>query len=137
MSISPLLPLAPPESGIANLQRSQYFQTRQSDLKQLGQALQSGNLAGAQQEFNDIESLAQNGPLDGEAFAVKAREQDFTTIGQALQSGDLAGAQQAFTELQSTFKSGSDLGGQGSSAPSNSPASSSSPSQAAGVNLVG
>lgn len=136
-SISPLLPLAPPESGIANLQRSQYFQTRQSDLKQLGQALESGDLAGAEQEFNSIESLAQNGPLDGKAFAINAREQDFTAIGQALQSGDLADAQEAFTQLESTFKSPSDFGGQGSGAPANSAASSSSPSQAASVNLVG
>jgi hypothetical protein len=86
------------------MQRAQFFQTRQSDVKQLGPALRAGDLAGAQQEFGDIQTLAQNGPLDGKAFSIVQREQDFTAIGQALQSGDLAGAQQAFAQLQFTFK---------------------------------
>jgi hypothetical protein len=104
MLISPLLPFAPPVSGIANIQRAQFFQTRQSDVKQLGEALQSGDLAGAELEFGSIQTLAQSGPLDGKAFSVVQREQDFTAIGRALQSGDLAGAQQAFAQLESTFK---------------------------------
>lgn len=81
-----------------------YFQARNSDLKQLGQALQSGDLAGAQQEFSAIQNLGQNGPFaNGNAFKVSQREQDFAAIGQALQAGDLAGAQQAFAQLESTF----------------------------------
>jgi hypothetical protein len=75
-------------------------------LEQLGQALQSGDLAGAQQEYSAIQTLAQNGPFNGNAFFVNQRQQDFTAIGQALQSGDLAGAQQAFTQLAATFTSG-------------------------------
>ena len=39
-----------------------YFQARNSDLQQLGQALQSGDLAGAQQEFQAIQTLGQSGP---------------------------------------------------------------------------
>jgi hypothetical protein len=78
-----------------------YFQARSSDLKQLGQALQSGDLAGAQQEFSAIQNLGQNGPFaNGNAFKVSQREQDFAAIGQALQAGDLAGAQQAFAQLK-------------------------------------
>src|ERR1700722_3031744 len=46
-------------------QLGQYFQTRQSDLKQLGQALQSGDLASAQAAYNNIASLGQNGPFAG------------------------------------------------------------------------
>lgn len=81
-----------------------FFQQRGSDLQQLGQALQSGDLAGAQQEFSAIQSLGQSGPFaSGDAFKSSQREQDFAAIGQALQSGDLAGAQQAFAQLQSTF----------------------------------
>jgi hypothetical protein len=81
-----------------------FFQGRNSDLKQLGQALQSGDLAGAQQEFSAIQNLGQSGPFaNGNAFKVSQREQDFAAIGQALQSGDLAGAQQAFAQLESTF----------------------------------
>jgi hypothetical protein len=83
-----------------------YFQDRQTDLQQLGQALTAGDVSGAQQDYDAIQTLAQNGPLTGgEAFAVNQREQDFTSIGQSLQSGDLAGAQQAFAALQSTFTS--------------------------------
>jgi hypothetical protein len=91
-------------SSTLNQQLQQYFQTRQSDLQQLGQALGQGNLSAAQSAFNNIVSLGQNGPFpNGEPFAINQREQDFTNIGQALQSGDLAGAQQAFTALRDTF----------------------------------
>ncbi len=88
-------------------QTEQYFQTRQSDLQQLGQALQSGDLAGAQTAYNNIVQLGQSGPFaGGDPFSRPQREQDFTAIGQALQSGDLAGAQAAFSTLQSTFEKG-------------------------------
>lgn len=88
-------------------QTEQYFQTRQSDLHQLGQALQSGDLAGAQTAYNNIVQLGESGPFaSGDPFSRTQREQDFTAIGQALQSGDLAGAQAAFSTLQSTFERG-------------------------------
>jgi hypothetical protein len=91
-------------SSTLSQQLQQYFHTRESDLKQLGQALQSGNLTEAQSEFNNITSLGQNGPFpDGEPFAIQQREQDFTAVGQALQSGNLQAAQQAFLQLKSTF----------------------------------
>src|SRR5580692_10842025 len=83
-----------------------FFQQRGGDLQQLGQALQSGDLAGAQQEFSAIQSLGQSGPFaSGDAFRSNQRQQDLTAIGQALQSGNLAAAQQAFAQLQSTFQS--------------------------------
>jgi len=83
-------------------QLGQYFQTRQSDLKQLGQALQSGDLAGAQAAYNNIASLGQNGPFaGGNPFRAIQTDQKFANLGQALQSGDLAGAQQAFASLGS------------------------------------
>jgi hypothetical protein len=84
-----------------------YYQQRGSDLQQLGQALQSGNVSGAQQEFNAIQTLGQSGPFSsGNAFAINQREQDFNAIGQALQSGDLNGAQQAFNQLESSLHQG-------------------------------
>jgi hypothetical protein len=105
-------------SSTLNQQLQQYFQTRQSDLRQLGQALSSGNLNEAQTEFNNITSLGQNGPFpNGEPFAINQREQDFTAIGQALQNGDLAGAQQAFSELKSTFTSAQSESGSGAGGP--------------------
>lgn len=84
-----------------NQQLQQYFQTRSTDLRQLGQALSNGDLAGAQTAYNKIAALGQNGPFaNGNPFKVNQREQDFTQIGQSLQSGDLASAQQAFSALR-------------------------------------
>jgi hypothetical protein len=83
----------------------QYFQTRTSDQESLGKSLQSGDLAGAQQEYNTIQTLGQSGPFaNGNAYIKTQREQDFTAVGQALQAGDLAGAQQAFAQFKSTFQ---------------------------------
>jgi hypothetical protein len=85
-------------------QLQSFYQQRQTDLKQLGQALQSGDLAGAQQAFNALQTLGQSGPFaNSEPFRNTQREQDLAAIGQALQAGDLAGAQQAFATLQGTF----------------------------------
>src|ERR1017187_417734 len=77
-----------------------FFSNRQTDLKQLGSALKSGNLSDAQQAYNTLVTLGQGGPsADGEPFSKSSRAQAFETIGQALQSGDLAGAQAAFATL--------------------------------------
>jgi len=77
-----------------------FSHNRQTDVKQLGKALQSGDLAGAQQAFNALVTLGQGGPFaNGEPFAKNSRAQAFETIGQDLQNGDLAGAQAAFTAL--------------------------------------
>jgi hypothetical protein len=82
-----------------------YFHARNSDLQQLGKALQSGDLSSAQQEFNAIKAMGQSGPFaNGEPFKISQRDKDFAAVGQALQSGDLAGAQQAFAQLKSTFQ---------------------------------
>jgi hypothetical protein len=98
-----------------------YFQTRQSDLQQLGQDLQNGDLTDAQQEFSAIQTLAESGPFaNGDAFSRTERQQDFNALGQALQSGSLGNAQQAFEQLESTFQSG----GSGTSTPVSTPSSS-------------
>jgi hypothetical protein len=88
-----------------------YFQTRKSDMQQLGEALSSGNLANAQTAYNSINTLGQAGPFsNGHPFISQQREQDFNVIGEALQSGDLAGAQQAFATLESSFHHSGPLG---------------------------
>src|SRR5580704_802620 len=72
-----------------------FYQDRKTDLTQLGQALQAGDLTDAQTAYNALTTLGQSGPFaNSEPFHNTQREQDFTAIGQALQSGDLAGAQQ-------------------------------------------
>ncbi len=81
-------------------QLEQYFQTRRSDVQQLGQALSQGNLAAAQTAYNNLVTLGQSGPTaNGDPFANAQREQDFNAIGQALQAGNLTAAQQAFQAL--------------------------------------
>ena len=90
-------------SGVSSAslnQLQQYFQTRHTDLQQLGQALTSGNLASAQTAYSKIVSLGQQ--AGGNPFYLAKREQDFQAIGTALQSGNLAGAQQAFSALKAT-----------------------------------
>jgi len=77
-----------------------FYQDRHADLKQLGNALQSGDLNGAQQAYNTLAALGQSGPFaNSEPFLKSTRAQVFETIGQDLQSGDLAGAQAAFAAL--------------------------------------
>jgi|HubBroStandDraft_4_1064222.scaffolds.fasta_scaffold223323_2 hypothetical protein len=99
-------------SSSLNQQIQQYFHTRQTDLHDLGQALGTGDLAGAQTAYNNIAQLGQNGPFSsGNPFSNSTREQDFTAIGSALQSGNLTAAQQAFSNLKSTFQNNN--GGQG------------------------
>jgi activator of HSP90 ATPase len=81
-----------------------YFKQRNADLKQLGQDLQSGDLTDAEQEFQDIVSLAQDNPLPtGKQFFANVRQQDFDAIGQALQSGNASDALQSFTQLEDSF----------------------------------
>ena len=63
------------------------WQQRQQNFKALGSALQSGDLAGAQQAFATITA---NNPA-----AANNPSSPLAQIGQALQSGNLAGAQQA------------------------------------------
>jgi hypothetical protein len=88
-----------------NHQLQSYFQTRNSDVQQLGQALQSGNLASAQVAYNNIAALGQAGPFsDGNSFHVAQRQTAFDAIGQALQAGDAAGAQTAFATLKGTLQ---------------------------------
>jgi len=85
-------------------QREDFRQQRKTEIQQLGQALQSGDADAAQQAYDALVALGQNGPLrNGQTFQRADRAQDFAAIGWALQSGDLASAKQAFTDLANTF----------------------------------
>jgi hypothetical protein len=103
-------------SGISstnNLNQSDWqsiFSQSQQYFNALSQALQSGNLAGAQNAFSSLQQLApnssQNSATTTSANATSSANgtssigSDFSALGQALQSGDLAGAQKAFAQLQ-------------------------------------
>jgi hypothetical protein len=91
------------------------WQQRQQSFQALTSALQSNDLAGAQQAFATLggNSTSQgNGPL--------------AQLGQALKNGDLAGAQQAAKALQSSRAKHHHHGGQDASTAAAQPSSSTS-----------
>jgi hypothetical protein len=91
-------------SSVPTTSTPNYFKERRADLEQLNQALKSGDLVSAQQDYNNLVTLGKNGLQRDNPFLRSDRGQDFNDIGGALQNGDLKGAQQAFAALQSTFK---------------------------------
>ena len=84
--------------------RQTYFKERAAEVKQLSEALKSGDLAAAQQDYNNIVALGNNVLHKDNPYLRTDRGLDFNAIGGALQNGDLAGAQQAFAALESTYK---------------------------------
>ena len=88
-------------SSLSILQELQsFYQNRQADLKQLGSALQSGDLASAQQAYKALAVLGEGGPFaNSEPFSKSSRAQAFDAVGEALQAGDLARAQAEFATL--------------------------------------
>jgi hypothetical protein len=86
-------------------QSQSFWQQRKADLNQLGQALRAGDTTAAQQAYDALVALGQNGPLrNGETFHRTDRAQDFAAIGQSLASGDASGAKTAFAALAATFR---------------------------------
>jgi hypothetical protein len=81
-----------------------YFKERRAEVEQLNEALKSGDLASAQQDYNNLVTLGKNGLHRDNPFLRSDRGQDFNAIGGALQNGDLNGARQAFAALESTYK---------------------------------
>lgn len=80
---------------------STYFQQRAVDLVKLGQALESGDLSGAQDAYNSLQTLAQSSPFESAAaFGFTRRQQEFNVLGNDLQAGNLAAAQRVFSELR-------------------------------------
>jgi hypothetical protein len=78
---------------------SQGLGTGQSQLQQLGLALQSGNLAAAQQAFSALPQNAAQGGTSSTGGST-SNQSSLAALGQALQSGNLAAAQQAFSQVQ-------------------------------------
>jgi len=73
-------------------------QNQQNEFQQLGQDLQSGNLAAAQQDFA---TLMQNAPAAAQGNnGNNTIGQALSALGQALQSGNLTAAQQDYATVQ-------------------------------------
>jgi|SRR5215467_16089692 hypothetical protein len=84
------------------------FQQRRQDFGQLAQALQSGDLSGAQQAFSDLQSLQssnQPGTNTNSNSSGNPIANDWAALGQALSSGNLSQAQSDFAQLQTDIKS--------------------------------
>ncbi len=78
------------------------------DLAALQSALESGDLAGAQQAFAQLKQdfhAAHQGRALWQTGVSDTLKQDLQQLQSALKSGDLAGAQQAFSQFKSDFKS--------------------------------
>jgi len=88
-------------SGTQNQQNP--FQQVRSEFRQLGQDLQSGNLAQAQSDFTTLsQNLSSVLQSNSSTTASSANPvvQAFAKLGQDLQSGNLQAAQQDFTAIQ-------------------------------------
>ena len=97
-------PLPAPTATTASTFWQQYISERRPEVQQLKDALQTGDIAAAQQDYNNLVALGNNVLGKDNPFTRSDRALDFNAIGGALQNGDLAGAQQAFAQLESTFK---------------------------------
>jgi hypothetical protein len=89
-------------SGITS--SADYFKQRRAEVQQLDEALQAGDLATAQQDYNNIVALGNNVLHRDNPFYRADRGLDFNAIGGALQNGNLTGARQAFAALESTYR---------------------------------
>jgi len=77
------------------------FSQFSSELQQLGQDLQAGNLSQAQQDFATLsQSFASVNPAAAQAPNGATLTQALNQLGQDLQAGNLTAAQQDFTTLQ-------------------------------------
>jgi len=76
--------------------RAEFAQRAQS-FKALGDALKSGDMAGAQKAYDTLQA---NAPKNANGNANSPMGQDFSALGDALKSGDVSAAQKAFATLQ-------------------------------------
>jgi hypothetical protein len=81
----------------------QYFKERRPEIQQLQDALKSGDLAGAEQAYNNLVALGNKVLGRNNPFLLANRAFDFNAIGGALQNGDLSGARSAFQALADSF----------------------------------
>ena len=102
MSVSPIsISTASPYQA----QLASAFKQRGQDFKALGNALQSGDLAGAQQAFaalkKDTQTIQSAQQQQSQPSGPNSRiRPNFETVESALDSGDLSGAQKAFATVQ-------------------------------------
>jgi hypothetical protein len=134
-SVVPQPSSATPTAASASTFWQKYISERRPEVQQLKDALQSGDITAAQQDYNNLVALGNNVLGKDNPFTRSDRALDFNAIGGALQNGDLAGAQQAFAQLESTFKDPPPVAGPTPS-PSSVNSGSASEAGASAVNVV-
>jgi|SRR5579863_6472424 len=95
-------PAAPPATAASTFWQK-YLSERRPEVQQLKDALQSGDIAAAQQDYKNLVALGNSALGKDNPFVRSDRALDFDAVGGALQNGDLTGAQQAFATLEKTF----------------------------------
>jgi hypothetical protein len=80
-----------------------FYQSRKTDLQELGSALQNGDLSSAQQAFQSLAVLGEGGPFaNSEPFSKSSKADAFNAVGEAIAAGNLAGAQADYATLTGT-----------------------------------
>ena len=118
MSVSAITsqPVATPQTTLDGTQAGALpapLQAVASNFNSLGQALQAGDLAGAQQAFAALVQSVPAGAVPSGAPQDQSVGADMVALGQSLQAGDLGGAQQAFANLQQALRSAEQAHGGG------------------------
>jgi hypothetical protein len=101
-------------SAVGSTQQSQQGQWSQAKslFDQLGKALQSGDLAGAQMVYTTLQQNAPQGTM-AQVGRGNFGPSPFAALGQALQAGNLSGAQQAYAQIQQARGNHRHYGAQG------------------------
>jgi hypothetical protein len=103
LTVSSQVSTAPTPSTSPKTLLQQYLKERRPEVRQLAEALKAGDLAGAEQAYNNLVALGNKVLGKDNPFLLANRALDFNAIGGALQNGDLTGARQAFRALADTF----------------------------------
>jgi outer membrane protein assembly factor BamD (BamD/ComL family) len=77
----------------------------QQEFHQLGEDLQSGNLAAAQSDFATLQQLVPQDSSTSTAQSSNPLAQAFQQLGQDLQAGNLSAAQQDYSNIQQDIQS--------------------------------
>jgi len=81
------------------------MQSARHEFQQLGQDLQSGNLAAAQSDFTTLQQMRPQSSSSSPAQGTNAITQDFNQLATDLKAGNTTAAQQDYAKLQQDFQS--------------------------------
>jgi hypothetical protein len=102
MSISSIISSIAP----TNIQSLQATRLQRQDFRGIAQALQAGDLSGAQQAYSDLQAMTSANASSGSpATATNPIRQDFTTLGQDLTAGNLSQARSDFAQMKTDIQS--------------------------------